>query len=928
MKVNPFNPIENTKINSFNPIVTSKEKKPVVKPVMPILEAGNLNLGTSGSTIPTLKPSNSVILPGQEKLTSSTPSQTAASKQANQNLFKNAINNYDQNTRDTMTPIQKVGQFGQDISNTGGQAIKEHFEKPRVNPINDIQDLKITVNKGDTLESLAKQYNTSVGYIKNMSGISDINNIKEGQIIRVPNPKAADASVNIVAGFSPMGLEEVLSGGAEKTIKNFARTISKTSEPEAVANIIKTKFYNIPEETLKIMSGDLSKINTEEGVVNYFNFLKNKVGREAQNPAPSNFLKEGIPQPIPESYPIETTIGKETLPKTSVDQGLEDMLPSQNPVDDLGVSLFKNIPQRTPVNKRVNILDTYVRTPHYVMEKIGLGQEAKDLRSAQEALSKETRDTEQVIRNWAKEVPGKQSNENIFNYLNGEAVKLSPGEEKVALEIRSLLKDLAVRQGIPEDKQIDWYITHIWEQSINAGEVPEDIAKLIADKIPGQVYNPFLLERAGREGFKRDTWAAVDAYIKRSIRKIHMDPVLQQIKEKAGSTLDTTSLEKSQFKYLEEYIRNINMRPSDFDTGFNNLIGTILNTKLGKILTFGQGEKLGPRPYSTILRKARGATYLGMLGGSLSSAIRNLSQGINTYAVLGEKYTALGYINMFKKGMKEEAQREGVFDAGFIQDKILNSFFSTLKQKGQDALFYFFQKAEKANRLSTYAGAKAKAIAEGMGEREAIDYAKSVVRQTQFLFDTIDTPVGMANDTAKTLTQFQSFGIKQIEFLTQLAKDKKYAGIVRYLIAGLLFTYTIGKSFDMKPEQLIPSIGIGAPPSLKFPLEVGKALFNTPDQYGNTLDAGQKNKNIGNSAVGLFPAGNQIRKSYQGYTTVDQGASKTSNGKFQYKVEKTPENYIKGTLFGKSGLQETQDFNEKKAKKKSKNKKVNSFNPI
>ncbi|WP_323157047.1 hypothetical protein, partial [Pseudomonas rhodesiae] len=78
--------------------------------------------------------------------------------------------------------------------------------------------------------------------------------------------------------------------------------------------------------------------------------------------------------------------------------------------------------------------------------------------------------------------------------------------------------------------------------------------------------------------------------------------------------------------------------------------------------------------------------------------------------------------------------------------------------------------AEHINRGAAYFGAKAKGLSQGMSEQEAIDFAKEIVRKTQFVFDSVDTPVGMSSDIMKTLLQFQSFTTKQIEFLGGKAK--------------------------------------------------------------------------------------------------------------------------------------------------------------
>jgi len=529
------------------------------------------------------------------------------------------------------------------------------------------------------------------------------------------------------------------------------------------------------------------------------------------------------------------------------------------------------------------------------MEKIGLGEEARALRTATDNYWKELPKNIDKVKDWIKEVPSAESNKNIFRWLDGEAIELLPAEKKVAMEIRSYLQQWAKRLNLPEDRQISHYITHIFDKEIVAGEFDEELAKIIADRVPGQVYDPFLEKRLGAKGYKQDTWAALDAYIKRATRKVHMDPALEIIKEKTGSTLATSKIEKSQFQYVQKYIDNINMRPSNFDEGLDNFLKSVM------------GTKAGPRPSLAILSSLRRMTFRAMLGLNPSSALRNISQGVNTFAVLGPKNTFNGYVKLLNKGAGAELEREGILNSGFIQDRALSSFKKKIEAFDK-TLFFLFDKAEKINRGSAYFGAKSKALSEGMDEQEAIDYAKKVVRQTQFAFDTVDTPVGMASNMAKTLTQFQTFTTKQIEFLVQLSKNKQYAALMRYALGGLVFVYTIGRAFGMKPEELIPSLRFDTPPSLKFPVEVTKAVLDAPDKYNQPRDLKQKLTDVSKTLLGLVPFGSQMKKTYEGINAVKQSGSFDKGGKLQYLVDDTTTAKIQAILFGKYASQNAQDY--------------------
>lgn len=562
-----------------------------------------------------------------------------------------------------------------------------------------------------------------------------------------------------------------------------------------------------------------------------------------------------------------------------------------------GVSLHNIISKTvTPVEKKVNIVDTFLRTPDRVMEKIGFEKEAKMLRSSMNEYWKELPKNIDMITEWSKRV-GKDSNERIFKWLDGQAIDLRPEELAVANEIKSWLAQWADRLKLPKDNQLSHYITHIFDKELIAKEFDEDLAKIIADKIPGSVYDPFLLKRLGAKGYKQDTWAALDAYVKRGTRKAHMDPVLEKIKEKTGASLDMSNIEKSQYKYIQRYIENINMRPTAVDESIDNFIKSIP----------GIGGKLGQRPVTALTKMLRQMTYRGMLGANPGSALRNLSQGINTYAVLGEKHTLLGYAKLLNKGNFDELTREGVLNAGFIQDRALSSAKKGLERLDK-GLFVFFDAAEKINRGAAYFGAKSKGLAKGMSEKEAIDYAKEIVRKTQFSFDSIDTPVGMSSDIMKTLFQMQTFTVKQTEFLAEMAMNKDIAGLARYGIAGLAFVYTIGQAFGMEPKDIIPMFRIGTPPSLKLPVEATKAMLGTNDKYGNPRDLKKKVTDVAKSAIGLIPGGIQAKKTFEGVRAIQEGGSYDKAGRLQFKVGTTPAQKVQATLFGKYSGRGAKDF--------------------
>lgn len=689
------------------------------------------------------------------------------------------------------------------------------------------------------------------------------------------------------------GIEELLGDFYAKTTKPAAEAVE-----EAVDTSVRRVDQLIAEGKIRVVSrngtetyqykkGDkwTTAPTDEDAVLRLTNYEKGRPVLTGTKPA-TKAAKESPIEAVASRKPAPP-IAKSEGEVRSIEAAAERHLGTLDEPARKGVSSLPEIIEKsaTPVKAKVNLLD-YIRTPDRVLTKIGFGTEAKQLKAAYNAYAKELPKNIDKITDWSKRAPAKGAEERIFKWLDGQAITLSPSERAVASEIKDWLRDWADRLGLPEDNRIAHYITHIFDEQLIAKEFDEDLAKIISERIPSAVYDPFLEKRLGAQGFKEDVWAALDAYVKRATRKTHLDPVLERIQAKSGSSVEFSPLEESQFRYIQRYINSVNMRPTELDNILDNTIKSMF------------GYRFGQRPVTRLTSLLRRMTYRGMLGLNPGSALRNLSQGINTYAVLGEKYTALGYASLFKKGAMKELADEGVLANNFIQDRTLSATKKAM-EKIDKGLFVFFDGAEKINRGAAYFGAKRKALNAGKTPEEAIQYAKDIVAKTQFNFSSVDTPVAMSSDIVKTLAQFQTYTVKQTEFLAEMAKNKDFIGLTRYGVAGMAFVYTIGQAFGMEPKELIPSLRLGPPPSLKLPWEVTKAVLDVPDKYGKDRDLAQKGEDIFKSAIGLFPAGTQMKKTFEGLMSVAEGGSFDKNGKLQFAQNMSLGGKVQSILFGK-----------------------------
>lgn len=556
------------------------------------------------------------------------------------------------------------------------------------------------------------------------------------------------------------------------------------------------------------------------------------------------------------------------------------------------------------VDKKVNLLD-YMRTPDRVLKKIGLEKEANLLKKKYDDYLTELPKEIDRITDWYNQVgKSKDSSTKIFRFLDGQSgVKLDANEQRVANEIKGYLEWWADRLGLPEDKRVSSYITHIFEKDFIRKEFDPEFEKMLVDsRNPAKsVYNPFLEQRKGKSGYVEDVFRALDAYVKRATRKANMDVALKEL-NKGAKGLDAQSL-----SYVKTLVDRVNLRPQQIDSLMDNFIKQIPVVRY----------KAGQRPTANITRKVRQWTYRGTLGLNFGSAVRNLTQGVNTYAQLGERWTTTGYLKAFRDmtNGSDELTRVGVLRDNFIQDRQLSATKKTL-EKLDRGLWVFFDTAEKINRGGAYFGAKSRALAQGKSEAQAIKEGVEMARKTQFTFGSVDTPVALQGDVAKTILQFQSYNVKQAEFLTEMVKNKELSGLIRWAGANLVLVYALSDLLGYDLTDAIPFSGvatgetkIGQTPAIKLVSDVGKMALGGTDKYGNPIGAEQ----IGKDLIPLVPAGVQINKTLQGINTVNRGYVQSRSGRaYPNIIEPTTGNYLKGSLFGKSALPEVRKQYEDK----------------
>lgn len=771
------------------------------------------------------------------------------------------------------------------------------------------------------------------GYLSS-STVRGLGNIPEGAVIDATLGRrplsAGSAALDFASGFLPggqpgaRGVSNAVKQKYPKMNKIDIETATKaidrvmrSTDPEYAVSQLRQQ----DEKVIRELAGDyLSKSFAKGKIEDVAQELWERTRIDLNQPKSMALVGNGQgkgPGPLPwetakERVKVSTPKQKTQLKGTEESASssvLKDTKAKQRALRDQGLETrsYDDIISNSDikVKDKVGLID-YLRTPDRVLKKMGLGQDAVLLRKKYDDYITQLPVEINKITQWANSVP-KESNVKIFRYLDGQKVELTPQELKVAKEVRSYLANWADKLNLPKDKRITNYITHIFDRDFIQKEFDPEIGRIIRDRVPGSVYDPFTEQRLGKQGYLEDTWQALDAYVKRATRKYNMDVALNQIAKKADF------LEDSQYNYVKSYLDRVNMRPTKIDNLLDNSIKQVV------------GYRFGQRPTAYLTRNVRQMVYRGTLGLNIGSALRNITQGANTYAKLGEKYTVVGYSKLIKNLATgdDELERVGVLKNDFVQDRSLNAT-KKFWEKADKGLFYFFEMAEKVNRGAAYYGAKSKALANGASEQEAIEAGKKLVRDTQFTFGSVDTPQLLQSDIAKLLLQFQSFNLKQSEFLGEMVKSKDFAGLVRWTAANVAILYTIGELIGLEPKDMVPFMGVltgdtklGVTPPVQLGTDVVKGLsefggMNPKDRFGNDMELMDHVGQIGNDLVPFIPGGVQIKKTIDAVGDYQRGYDESRTGRVRFPIQQTLDRLVRGALFGTNKLPEAQAYFDEK----------------
>ena len=199
-------------------------------------------------------------------------------------------------------------------------------------------------------------------------------------------------------------------------------------------------------------------------------------------------------------------------------------------------------------------------------------------------------------------------------------LKLTPGQHH---RYQSILEKFKTWREVPSNLRQDIKAELFeWEDAATTWDL---LPPGVKEKLPKEIFSPYMLPRVGGVPYKRSLITAFDRYVPTMEHKASFDPVMAAVRPLIES-LPGANVPLSERWYLNNYIeRTVLRKPSSTERVVSTLVNKT-NEMLGKQL-------LNPDILNQAIGAWRRGVYRGALG--IDSAFINLTQSLNTWAEYG-----------------------------------------------------------------------------------------------------------------------------------------------------------------------------------------------------------------------------------------------------------------------------------------------------
>lgn len=579
-------------------------------------------------------------------------------------------------------------------------------------------------------------------------------------------------------------------------------------------------------------------------------------------------------------------------------------------------------------------------SPSQVLEKMGLRGKDLDLHSnilkAESAVNAANKADSTVLTAINDVLPdNKQAQAQIVDYLEGKRQTLDIGDPKSAEMIKGWLDEK--RAGLEKlgFKTMDDYFPHVFDKN------DPDVQRLFKGKTTGKITFGNLKQRLSEsDEYSRDIMDVLTRYAQGYNNKVYLEPALKPL-----SDLKTqVKLQNAEAKWIDGYIDQLKgFDKSNVADSFNTFMDGVFEKT-------GLTSKVGQNHYAQSLGTQRMISAVATMGLNPGTAIRNLTQAVNTVADIGPVHATTGMVDgirlLSSKAGRAELQRVGILEGGVAQnyfDAITKPGVRGRAKKGVDSavkgMMSMIHGTDVLLRAQAYAGGKAAAAAKGLTGEAAENYAIRKVIDTQFITSRVDMPLAFNGQGVRLLTQLATFSGKQAGFLKRMGvkmvkgadgegfqiKDagQVLGGVAAAWMAVEALKPVIGlRETEFIPfyDQIAPFVPEEALNAVGLPKQGGDSLYRSP--IVRLLAGDGKSKTgliqaIQDGDVGKFwddnwsqivPAGTQLKKTNEGFQTTASGESRNASGKIRYLQDMDIDSQLKATLFGQYVTPAGQDW--------------------
>lgn len=359
-----------------------------------------------------------------------------------------------------------------------------------------------------------------------------------------------------------------------------------------------------------------------------------------------------------------------------------------------------------------------------------------------------------------------------------------------------------------------------------------------------------LRHRKGRVGYNSNVINSLDRYFTMSSRYCALQPAKQKSIKLFERTFGRWDKEyggkEAMANIIKRYIRHNNGTPNYLESMINSMIAK--NDWLLKNLNANYGDRLGVALAGNI-NGFLSKNLLGFL--NVSSALVNMTQLVNTVALIGVGHTAHGMSalkNMSLSDKKVLAEVGVPYNIGLDTPSGFSKRRSAIEGKRQgfarlrsmiskagDKGMYFFKKADEITRAVAVLGAYNEATKDkGMSHKQAIAYARRINREANFDYGSSDAP-GVYQMLSGTVLGdlallFQKYPMKEWELMMSLmpyfgkgTKAQKARFWATYLLMAGFAGLPGGDWLDEFLEEIL-----GYKPSSVLKMELFKKLGDNP----------------------------------------------------------------------------------------------------